>query len=133
MVQTMELNNLPHQLTTPIYGLISHYYLGSRLNHGEYRTLQALAVIEAVAPRASDFTFYATSRDFGRLTNLTEVTTWRALTFLEAVGLIQRTKQNPSPSIFWAHWENSLLPMEATLYLTDYQIALREHVEQRKN
>lgn len=129
----MELNNLPHQLTAPIYGVISHYYLDTRLSHGEYRTLQALAIIEAVAPRASDFTFYATSRDFGRLTDLTEVTTWRALSFLEDAGLIQRTTQKPNPSIFCAHWENSLLPTEATLCLTDYQIALREHVKQKKN
>lgn len=129
----MELNNLPHQLTAPIYGLISHYYIDSTLNHGEYRTLQALAIIEAVAPRASDFTFYATSRDFTRLTDLTEVTVWKALSSIECDGLIQRTKRNSKPSIFYAHWENSLLPMDATLYLTEYQLALREHAGPKKN
>lgn len=133
MVKPMELNNLPHQLTTPIYGLISHYYLDSTLNRGEYKTLQALAVIEAVAPRVSDFTFCATSRDFARLTNLTEATIWKALSLFELGGLLERTRRNPHPSVFYPHWEKSLLPMEATLYLTDYQLALREYAESKKN
>lgn len=129
----MELGNLPPRLTAPIYGIISCCYLDATITRGEYKTLQALAVIEAAAPRVGKFGFETTTRDFERLTNLTEVTTWRALASFELSGLIQRATHQPRPSVFWAYWANSRLSVEEIRYLTDCQNALREHVEAKRD
>lgn len=101
---------LTHEQSAPIYGVISHYYLGNKYPSGMTYVLQALAAIEATAPIAEDGRgFFATLGDIVQHTGLEITTVSRILRTLEAADVIVRKGQPFKKSTFWITWENTLL------------------------
>ena len=116
---------LTHEQTAPMYGVISHYYLGSKYPSGVTYVLQALAAIEATAPFAEDGRgFFATLGDIVQHTNLEITTVSRILRTLEAEGVVIRKGQPFKKSTFWITWENTLLGTDGAHYLQAAQNAV---------
>ena len=114
--------DLSHERTAPMYGVISHYYLGSKYPSSMTFILQALAAIEATAPIAEDgYGFFATMGDIVEHTNLEASTVARVLNALEDAEVLTRRTRPFKPSIFWVTWENTLLGDEGAAYLHEAQ------------
>lgn len=110
--------DLSHEQTAPVYGVIAHYYLGSKYAPSMIFVLQALAVIEATAPITEDgYGFFATMGDIVEHTNLEASTVARVLNALEDAGVLTRRSRPFKPSLFWVAWENTLLGAEGAAYL----------------
>lgn len=120
--------NLTHEQSAPIYGVIAHYYLGSKYSPSMTFTLQALATIEATAPVSEDGRgFFVSISDIVQHTNLDASTVARVLTDLEAAGALTRKRHAFKPSTFWITWENTLLGEEGASYLHAAQNAIWDH------
>lgn len=110
--------DLSHEQTAPLYGVIAHYYLGSKYSPSMTFVLQALAVIEATAAIHEDgHGFFATMGDIVQHTNLDMSTVDRVLTDLEKQEVFARHRRPFKQSIFWITWENTLLGDEGAAYL----------------
>lgn len=119
---------LTHEQSAPMYGVISHYYLGNKYPSGVTYVLQALAAIEATAPIAEDGRgFFATLGDIVQHTNLEITTVSRILRTLEAEGVIVRKGQPFKKSTFWITWENTLLGPDGADYLHAAQNAVYDY------
>lgn len=119
---------LTHEQTAPMYGVISHYYLGSKYPPGVTYVLQALAAIEATAPIAEDGRgFFSTLGDIVQHTNLEITTVSRVLRALEAEDVIVRERRPFKDSTFWITWENTLLGTDGARYLHAAQNAIYDH------
>lgn len=120
--------NLTHEQTAPMYGVISHYYLGNKYPPGMTYVLQALAAIEATAPITEDGRgFFATLGDIVQHTNLEITTVSRILRTLESEDVIVRKGQPFKKSTFWITWENTLLGADGADYLHSAQNAIYGH------
>lgn len=120
--------NLTHEQTAPIYGVISHYYLGTSHSPSMTYVLQALAAIEATASTPKDGRgFFATMGDIVQHTNLDASTVARTLTELEESEVLTRLRRPFKASTFWITWENTLLGEEGADYLHAAQNAIRDH------
>lgn len=110
--------SLTHEQTALIYGVIAHYYLGSKYSPSMTFVLQALAVIEATANISEDGRgFYASMGDIAQHTNLDVSTVARVVNELEQSEVLARHRRPFKPSIFWVTWENTLLGDEGAAYL----------------
>ena len=110
--------DLSHEQTAPVYGVVAHYYLGSKYPPSMTFILQALAVIEATAPTAEDgHGFFATMGDIVEHTNLEASTVARILNALEDAEVLVRRTRPFKPTTFWITWENTLLGDEGAAYL----------------
>ena len=110
--------NLTHAQTAPIYGVISHYYLGSDYSPSVTFVLQSLAVIEATASISEDGRgFFATMSAIAKHASLDLSTVDRVLTALEKAEILKRQHRPFKQSIFWITWENTLLGDEGANYL----------------
>lgn len=110
--------SLTHEQTAPIYGVIAHYYLGSKYSPSMTFVLQALAVIEATANISEDGRgFCASMGDIVQHTNLDASTVARVVNELEQSEVLARHRRPFKPSIFWVTWENTLLGDEGAAYL----------------
>ena len=110
--------DLSHEQTAPVYGVIAHYYLGSKYPSSMTFILQALAAIEATAPIAEDgHGFFATAGDIVEHTNLEASTVARVLNALEDAEVLVRRTHPFKPTAFWITWENTLLGDEGASYL----------------
>lgn len=110
--------SLTHEQTAPIYGVIAHYYLGSKYSPSMTFVLQALAVIEATANISEDGQgFCASMGDIVQHTNLDVSTVARVVNELEQSEVLARHRRPFKPSIFWVTWENTLLGDEGAAYL----------------
>lgn len=115
---TMTHMNLTHEQTAPIYGVIAHYYLGSKYSPSMTFVLQSLAVIEATANISEDGRgFCASLGDIVQHSNLDASTVARVVTDLEQSEVLVRHRRPFKPSIFWVTWENTLLGDEGAAYL----------------
>jgi hypothetical protein len=120
--------NLTHEQSAPMYGVISHYYLGNKYPSGMTYVLQALAAIEATAPITEDGRgFFATMGDIVQHTNLEITTVSRILRTLEAEDVIVRKGQPFKKSTFWITWENTLLGADGADYMRAAQNAIYDH------
>lgn len=116
--RTLGHMNLSHEQTALVYGVIAHYYLGSKCPPSMTFILQALAVIEATAPIAEDgHGFFATTGDIVEHANLEASTVARVLNALEDAEVLARHTRPFKPTIFWITWENTLLGDEGAAYL----------------
>lgn len=119
---TLNHMDLSHEQTAPMYGVIAHYYLGSKYPSSMTFILQALAAIEATAPITEDgYGFCTTMGDIVEHTNLEASTVARVLNALEDAEVLTRRTRPFKPSIFWVTWENTLLGDEGATYLRGAQ------------
>ncbi|WMC01298.1 hypothetical protein [Caudovirus D_HF2_7] len=110
--------SLTHEQTAPIYGVIAHYYLGTKYSPSMTFVLQSLAVIEATANISEDgHGFYASLGDIVQHSNLDASTVTRVINELEQAEVLARHRRPFKPSIFWVTWENTLLGDEGAAYL----------------
>lgn len=110
--------SLTHEQTAPIYGVIAHYYLGTKYSPSMTFVLQSLAVIEATANISEDgHGFYASLGDIVQHSNLDASTVTRVINELEQAEVLARRRRPFKPSIFWVTWENTLLGDEGAAYL----------------
>lgn len=110
--------SLTHEQTAPIYGVITHYYLGTKHSPSMTFVLQSLAVIEATANISEDgHGFYASLGDIVQHSNLDASTVTRVINELEQAEVLARHRRPFKPSIFWVTWENTLLGDEGAAYL----------------
>lgn len=110
--------SLTHEQTAPIYGVIAHYYLGTKYSPSMTFVLQSLAVIEATANISEDgHGFYASLGDIVQHSNLDASTVTRVINELEQAEVLARHRRPFKPSIFWVTWENTLLRDEGAAYL----------------
>ena len=110
--------SLTHEQTSPIYGVIAHYYLGTKYSPSMTFVLQSLAVIEATANISKDgHGFYASLGDIVQHSNLDASTVTRVINELEQAEVLARHRRPFKPSIFWVTWENTLLGDEGAAYL----------------
>lgn len=120
--------NLTPSQAAPIYGIISHYYLGTKHSPSMTYVLQALAAIEATASISEDGRgFFATLGDIVQHTNLDASTVARTLTELEESEVLTRLRNPFKPSTFWITWENTLLGEEGAGYLRAAQNDIYNH------
>ena len=120
--------SLTHAQTAPIYGTISHYYLGTKHSPSMTYVLQALAAIEATASISRGGRgFFATLGDIVQHTNLDASTVARTLAELEESEVLTRLRQPFKPSTFWITWENTLLGEEGASYLRAAQNDIYNH------
>lgn len=109
---------LTHEQTAPIYGVIAHYYLGTKYSPSMTFVLQSLAAIEATANISEDgHGFYASLGDIVQHSNLDASTVTRVINELEQAEVLARHRRPFKPSIFWVTWENTLLGDEGAAYL----------------
>lgn len=102
--------NLTHTQTAPIYGVIAHYYLGTKNPPSMTPVLQALAAIEATAKIAEDGrSFFANLGDIVQHTNIDASTVARTLALLEEQEVLVRERRPFKPSVFKITWEMTLL------------------------
>lgn len=105
--------NLTPCQAAPIYGTISHYYLGTKCSPSMTPVLQALAAIEATAKIAEDGrSFFANLGDIVQHTNIDASTVARTLALLEEQEVLVRERRPFKPSVFKITWENTLLGEE---------------------
>lgn len=110
--------SLTHEQTAPIYGVIAHYYLGTKYSPSMTFVLQSLAVIEATANISeAGHGFYASLGDIVQHSNLDASTVTRVINELEQAEVLARHRRPFKPSIFWVTWENTLLGDEGAAYL----------------
>lgn len=110
--------SLTHEQAAPIYGVIAHYYLGSKYSPSMTFVLQSLAVIEATANISEDGRgFCASVGDIVQHSNLDASTVARVMNELEQAEVLTRQRRPFKPSIFWVTWENTLLGNEGAAYL----------------
>lgn len=110
--------SLTHEQTAPIYGVIAHYYLGTKYSPSMTFVLQSLAVIEATANISEDgHGFYASLGGIVQHSNLDASTVTRVINELEQAEVLARHRRPFKPSIFWVTWENTLLGDEGAAYL----------------
>lgn len=110
--------SLTHEQTAPIYGVIAHYYLGTKYSPSMTFVLQSLAAIEATANTSEDgHGFYASLGDIVQHSNLDASTVTRVINELEQAEVLARHRRPFKPSIFWVTWENTLLGDEGAAYL----------------
>ena len=110
--------SLTHEQTALIYGVIAHYYLGSKYSPSMTFVLQSLAVIEATANISEDGRgFCASMGDIVQHSNLDASTVVRVMKELEQAEVLTRQRRPFKPSIFWVTWENTLLGNEGAAYL----------------
>lgn len=110
--------SLTHEQTAPIYGVIAHYYLGTKYSPSMTFVLQSLAAIEATANISEDgHGFYASLGDIVQHSNLDASTVTRVINELEQAEVLARHRRPFKPSIFWVTWENTLLGDEGAAYL----------------
>lgn len=127
-LSAMSHMDLSYDQTAPLYGVISHYYLGSKYSPSMTFVLQALAVIEATAPIHEDgYGFFATMGDIVQHTNLDMSTVDRVLTELEKQEVLSRHRRPFKQSIFWITWENTLLGDEGAAYLREARNAIYDY------
>ena len=123
----LHMNLTPSQ-TAPIYGIISHYYLGTKHSPSMTYVLQALAAIEATANISEDGRgFFTTLGDIVQHTNLDASTVARTLTELEESGALARLRHPFKASTFWITWEDTLLGEEGADYLHAAQNYIYNH------
>jgi DNA-binding IclR family transcriptional regulator len=116
------------EMAAPMYGVISHYYLGSKYPSGVTYVLQALAAIEATAPIAEDgISFFATLGDIVQHTGLEITTVSRILRTLEAEDVVVRKGQPFKKSTFRITWENTLLGADGADYMRAAQNAVYDY------
>lgn len=114
--------DLHHEQTAPVYGVIAHYYLGSKCPPSMPLILQALAAIEATAPVTEDgYGFFATVGDIVEHTHVEASTVARILNALEDAEVLVRHTRPFKPTAFWVTWENTLLGIEGAAYLRGAQ------------
>lgn len=122
----MEPLQVPHNLSTPIYGIVADAHIHLSLPGSKYVILQALALLEAIAPHDKyPGPFYATTDDFADLTGLSAPTILKALKSLEEDGAVTRKVEPFTPTLFKVFWCKTALTFEQITDLADAQDALR--------
>lgn len=128
--RAMEPLQIPHNLSAPVYGIVAHAHIHLNLPGSEYAILQALAILEAVAPCDEwPGPFYATIEDFAHITNLTPQTIIKTLKKLEMHGVITRKTASFTPTRFEVNWSRTALTFEESIDLGGAQQAIREEFD----
>lgn len=122
----MEPLQIPHDLAAPIYGIVAYAHIHLGLPGSKYVTLQALALLEAVAPHDKyPGPFYATTAELATLTGLTRQTIIKTLKDLEKDGVLTRETAPFAPTLFRMYWCNTAVTFDQFTDLADAQDALR--------